>query len=346
MDRPFIEGTNVAHLVIDGLILEHGRQHGIVLRSVADVRVQRCEIRRFGGTGLVIEDAKDATAYGNRLCQFGHGGIVMRGNRTTAEPCGNRVENNEVGFFELRARTYNPALQLDGVGACAAHNWFHDGASSALNIRGSDLLIEYNRIERVVQESDDQGGLDICANPYYTGNVIRYNYWKDLGGGECPHLQGGVRLDGGICHTLIYGNVFERVSMGGFGAVQINGGQGNIVDNNVFTECRIGVSFNPWDDGLFKKWYLQRDQLDAHLKKGLIHVPSAALLNALHDPRERNRNFVWRNRFCAVGAEYARLARRTDRLHNASFGKPFREGPVDHDLLLRPLPPLEEMGRY
>lgn len=58
------------------------------------------------------------------------------------------------------------------------------------------------------------------------------------------------------------------------------------------------------------------------------------------------KNFVWRNQFCAVGAEYIRLARRADRLRNASFGKPFQEGRVSNDLLIRPLPPLEETGRY
>lgn len=345
--RPFVSATNVQHVVIDGLVLEHGRQHGLVFEGCSGVCVANCELRRFGGTGIVAEGAKAFTVYGNRLHTFGHGGIVVRGNRDTAEPCGNRVENNEVGHFELRARTYNPALQLDGVGARAAHNWFHHGASSALRIEGSDLLIEYNRIEKVVQESDDQGGLDMCDNPFYSGNVIRFNHWKDFGGGDICGIQGGVRLDDAICRTLIYGNVFERVSAGGFGAVQIHGGQHNIIDNNVFTECRYGVSFTPWDEGRFVK-RLDGRPLEAYLTRRLhIPEPSDAWLKTLRDPQEHNRNFVWRSRFHSVGAEYCRFARRTELLLNRAFDVPFaRREETEGDALFRPLPPVAEMGRY
>jgi len=346
LDQPFLSATNVQHVVIDGLVMEHGRQHGLVFEGCSDVCVANCQIRRFGGTGIVAENAKVFTVYSNQLHTFGHGGIVVRGNRDTAEPCGNRVENNEVGHFELRARTYNPALQLDGVGARAAHNYFHHGASSALRIEGSDLLIEYNRIEKVVQESDDQGGLDMCDNPFYSGNVIRFNYWKDFGGGDIYGIQGGVRLDDAICRTLIYGNVFERVSAGGFGAVQIHGGQGNIIDNNVFTECRYGVSFSPWQEDRFVK-RLDGRPLDAYLTRRLcIPGPSDDWLKALRDPREHNRNFVWRNRFYSVGAEYCRFARRTVQLLNESFAVPFSQEESADDALSRPLPPLTEIGRY
>jgi len=344
--QPFLSATNVRHVVIDGLTLEHGRQHGLVFGGCSGVCVANCDIRRFGGTGIVAENAKDFTVYGNRLHTFGHGGIVVRGNRDTAEPCGNSIENNEVGHFELRARTYNPALQLDGVGARAAHNYFHHGASSALRVEGSDLLIEYNRIEKVVQESDDQGGLDMCDNPFYSGNVIRFNYWKDFGGGDICGIQGGIRLDDAICRTLIYGNVFERVSAGGFGAVQIHGGQQNIIDNNVFTECRYGVSFTAWDEGRFIK-RLDGRPLDAYLTQRLhIPEPSGAWLKTLRDPQEQNRNFVWRSRFCSVGAEYCRFARRTELILNRSFEMPFKGDAPDVGSVFRTLPPVSEMGRY
>ena len=345
-DRPFISATNVCHVVIDGLVLEHGQQHGLVFEGCSDACVGNCEIRRFGGTGIVAENAKNITVYGNRLHTFGHGGIVVRGNRDQSGPCGNRVENNEVGHFELRARTYNPALQLDGVGACAAHNHFHHGASSALRIEGSDLLIEYNLIEKAVQESDDQGGLDLCDNPFYSGNVIRFNHWKDFGGGDISGIQGGVRLDDAICRTLIYGNVFERVSAGGFGAVQIHGGQHNIVDNNVFTECRYGVSFTPWDEGRFVA-RLEGRPLAAYLTRTVcLPAPSDDWLRALREPGEHNRNFVWRNRFYAVGAEYCRFARRTELLLNRSSDAPFTQEETAFDTLIRRLPPIKEMGRY
>ena len=50
---------------------------------------------------------------------------------------------------------------------------------------------------------------------------------------------------------LIYGNVFYRCSGGhGFGGVQIHGGKDNIVDNNLFVDCRTAISFSPWPEAL------------------------------------------------------------------------------------------------
>ena len=82
-------------------------------------------------------------------------------------------------------------------------------------------------------------------DPGYRGNVFRYNFWHHIGSGlSCG--QAGIRLDDIICGVLIYGNVFYRCSHGGFGGVQMNGGRDNIVDNNLFVDCKYAVSFSPW----------------------------------------------------------------------------------------------------
>jgi hypothetical protein len=49
-----------------------------------------------------------------------------------------------------------------------------------------------------------------------------------------------------ISDVLIYGNVFYRCAGGKFGGVQIHGGKDNLVDNNLFIDCKYAVSFSPW----------------------------------------------------------------------------------------------------
>ena len=129
-----------------------------------------------------------------------------------------------------------------------------------MRIEGNDHLVEFNQVDHVVQESDDQGGIDMWGNPSYRGVVIRFNRWQDIGGGEIPCGQAGIRFDDAISGILVYGNLFERTSNGHFGGVQIHGGQNNIIDNNVFVGCRYGISFSSWGQ---KRWeeYLQRSHI-------------------------------------------------------------------------------------
>ena len=56
-----------------------------------------------------------------------------------------------------------------------SHNRFRHSSSSALRVEGNEHVIEYNEISDVVNESDDQGGLDMWYNLSYQGNIIRYN---------------------------------------------------------------------------------------------------------------------------------------------------------------------------
>jgi len=74
------------------------------------------------------------------------------------------IANNDVGDVGRCSRTYNPALLLEGCGAHVTHNHFHHAPSSAMRVEGNDHLIEYNWVDHVVQESDDQGGFDMFGD--------------------------------------------------------------------------------------------------------------------------------------------------------------------------------------
>ena len=219
---------------------------------------------------------------------MGRGGAVVRGgDRKTLTPGGQVVENCDIYDLSRIDHTYTPAVALSGVGARIAHNRLHDVLSSALNIGGNDHTIEYNEVFNAVQESDDQGGVDMYGNPTFRGNVYRYNYWHHIGNwravGDQPKCgQAGVRLDDAICGTLVYGNVFERCSTGknGFGAVQIHGGKDNVVENNLFIDCAAAISFSPWDEKRWRNYVapaMTNHEIDARLY--LERYPALASLS-------------------------------------------------------------------
>ena len=303
-NKPFIEASKVQEVAFHGLTYEYGQQHGIILKECVNATVARCVIRRLGGTALTALQSANLKIYGNILHTLGHTGMhVSGGNRKNLTSGQIVIENNDVGDFGRCSRTYNPALLLEGCGARVAHNHFHHAPSSAMRIEGNDHLIEYNQVDHVVQESDDQGGIDMWGNPSYRGVVIRFNRWQDIGGGEIPCGQAGIRFDDAISGILVYGNLFERTSNGHFGGVQIHGGQKNIIDNNVFTECRYGISFSSWGQ---KRWeeYLGRSHIQKLLYTDVnIRVPPYCarypeLAELMTQP---DINTIWRNVF--IGAE-------------------------------------------
>ena len=161
---------------------------------------------------------------------------------------------------------------------------------------GNDHVIELNEVHHVVTETDDQGGLDMFFNPTYRGNVIRWNYWHDIGN-DRPCGQAGVRLDDSISGTLVYGNIFQRCSRAQFGGVQIHGGKENIVDNNVFLDCPIAVSFSPWGESRWKSFLAGDRVVSATTRSVNIHEPPystryPALARLAENP---NVNMVWRS---------------------------------------------------
>lgn len=348
-DRPFIVARGVNGLVIQGLTFEYGRQHGIMLDGCVNTTIAGNCVRHLGGTALTVERAANVKIYGNVFQSLGHSGMLVDGgNRKNLTSGQIVIENNDVGYFSRCSRTYNPALLLNGCGARVAHNHFHHAPSSAMRIEGNDHLIEYNLVEHVVCESDDQGGIDMWGNPSYRGIMIRYNVWRDIGGQDAPCGQAGIRFDDAISGIVVYGNRFERTSTGNFGGVQIHGGNGNIIDNNIFTGCRYGVSFSAWGQ---KRWetYLARENMQNLIYKTVnISVPpySKRYPELLKLPGQADINRVCRNVFVGTEVMLHKRPKGTEAWENLLVTEMPDLTALAGRSPFRPLPPQEGIGLY
>lgn len=326
LPHPFIHGEKVRHIRFEGLTFEYGQENGLVFVSSENVWVAGCTVRRLGGSALkVMGDSRGVRVVGNRFHTLGHKGIFFEGgDRKTLRGSGSVIENNEVFDFARRSRTYQPALQLEGCGTRVSHNWFHDGPSSAMRIEGNDHDISFNLFERLVTESDDQGAIDMWGDPSYRGVVFRHNIFRDIGGGTpAPCGRNGIRFDDGICGMVVYGNIFERASQGNFGGVQIHGGDNNFVENNLFIDCAIGVSFSPWD---WQRWqgFLAGDEIRQKLHGrvdigGDVFQKKYPALARLGTPAEHNRNSICNNAFVRCGRTFFNAPDAAERVMNQSF---------------------------
>ena len=241
-DGPFFAVRGASNIVFRGLSLVGGRSVGFEL-SGDRLTVEDCRIGDFGCRAATFK-GKENVFRGNHVKGCGGGAIVMKGE--------GQVDGNRVSDLARHWRTYSPAVLADGRGIVISRNEFHHMRSSAIRLEGNDHLVVSNDVHDCVLESDDQGAVDIWGTPAYSGIRILANRWTDIGrpGPRTPTGQAAVRLDDWVSRVRIEGNVFVRCGNGHFGAVQMNKGRGNAVENNLFVDCHRDVTvLTSSDDG-------------------------------------------------------------------------------------------------
>lgn len=166
----------------------------------------------------------------------GCGGVsIGGGNRMKLEKAGNYVYNCEFTNCGRRDYSYKSPVNVDGVGNKIQHCQVNTCPATAIYIHGNDHIIEYNVIDGACKLMDDQGAIYIGRDPSEYGNIIRYNFLKNIGN---EGLTMGVYFDDGACGTSLYGNVFYKA---GTRSVLIGGGQYNKVGNNIFIASELAI---------------------------------------------------------------------------------------------------------
>jgi hypothetical protein len=315
---PMVTLEDVAHLRLEGMVFDLARYNGIVIKDSEDCLVAACTVRRCAGNGITVTGGRRCGIFGCDVYTLGRRAIeVIGGDRKTLTPGGHFVENCQIYDFGRIDRTYTPAIQLEGVGNRVVHNLMYDCPSSVMRIEGNDHLIEYNEIHSAVQESDDQGAMDLFYNPTYRGLIFRYNHFHHNGktGREgAVHGQAAIRLDDAISGVLIYGNVFFRSANGNFGGVQINSGRDNIIDNNIFADCKQGVS-GGWVPGNEAWRVIREGRAPADFYRDALYLSRYPGIACMLD--EPGINNIWRNVFYRCGRTITRSANLFDLFENA-----------------------------
>jgi hypothetical protein len=320
LSAPMLTLTKVSHVRLEGLVFDLSRADCMSLKDCESCLVAGCTVKRFAGSGISIDGGLEDGILGCDLYNLGRNGTEVKGgDRKTLTPAKHFVENCLMHSLGRLDHTYVPGILMEGVGIRAAHNYFCDCPSSAIRFDGNDLLMEYNRVERVVLESEDQGGMETFGNPTFRGNVLRYNSYAFIGAGtvmEGSSGRAGIRLDDVISGTLVYGNVFYQASHS-FGAININGGRDNIIDNNIFAECEKGITGEY--DANMKQW--ARLGSDPAFIISALYLKQYPSLLRLHE--QPGMSSAWQNVFWKCGPMFTTYGKpssdKFDLLANASY---------------------------
>ncbi len=249
LTTPFLRLRDCPGVHIEGIGFEDCAGDAVVAEGCRDLVLDSLMFANIGGTAMVLSGADGARVEQCRVVRAGHGGLYLAaGDRDALRGGGATVRQCAFSGISLLAKTYEPAIRLEGCGSRVDRCAFSTTASSAMRVEGNDHVVENCEFHDTVLESDDQGTIDLWGDPTYRGCVFRGNVFEDVGGqGMADCGRAAIRLDDLICGMTICGNTFRNASKGNFGAVQIHGGHHNRVYGNVFEDCARGVSFGGWD---------------------------------------------------------------------------------------------------
>src|SRR4029079_12830870 len=96
-------------------------------------------------------------------------------------PAGNEVTNNSIHHFSRHQQTAAYGISLGGVGNRAANNLISDASHQAVFLGGNDHIFELNIVRNVVTETDDAAAVYKGRDPSCRGNIIRHNFFADIG---------------------------------------------------------------------------------------------------------------------------------------------------------------------
>jgi len=359
LSTPMITMAGVTDVRIEGLRLDLARYNGMVITDSSRCLIAGCTVSRMAGNGITIRGGEGDGILGCDIHTIGRRATeVIGGTRETLTPGRHFVENCRIHNFGRIDRTYTPAIQLEGVGNRVAHNLMYDCPSSVMRIEGNDHLIEYNDVHSAVRESDDQGAMELFRNATYRGVVFRYNRFRNVGktgAGAAVHGQAAIRFDDAISGMLVYSNLFVRSANGNFGAIQMNSGRDNLMDNNIFVDCKQGIS-GGWNAGNRVWRTLREGKSIPGFFTGKLYLQRYPKIATMLD--QPAYNHIWRNAFIQCGALATGNPGGLDLFQNGVFEadpgfvdaangdyrlKP--DSPVFGKVGLRPIP-LDEVGLY
>ncbi len=256
LNAPLLVLTNVEHVTFRGFIFEASLANGIEISGGRSNRIESCVVRNTRELGIRVKGGEDHIIESCEIHDTGTGGLVLEGgDRKTLTPAHHAALNNHIHGFSRHQLTAAYGLVLGGVGNRAAHNVLHDAPHQAIFLNGNDHIFEFNVVSNVVMETDDAGALYKGRNPSCRGNIIRYNFWKDIGN-PMGHGTAAIYFDDGDGGDLVFGNIFLRAGnpgAGSFGTIFSHGGHDIRAENNIFIDCPRALGSFPWNDQLWKE---------------------------------------------------------------------------------------------
>ena len=314
-EKPLVSGRGVSNVRFDGIDFAASYGRLLDFDGADGVAAENC---RFSGVAdsAVSLNGRNCRMSGCEVCACGGSGVLLGGgDRKTLTPAGSAVENCRIHDFGVLKRTYAGGVHLKGCGLAVRGCEIFNAPHTAVFFSCNDSVLESNDVHHVLLETGDAGAFYTGRDWTTQGNVLRYNFVHDLGGGttaregEDAAVSGtnamGMYFDDCDCGDEVYGNVFLNVPRG----IMVGGGRDHPVRNNVFVNCNLGLSIDcrgiRWKHWNVPggNWHLEGKAQKFNYTEGLWAERYPRLASIMNDhPREPLYNPVEGNTFIDCGA--------------------------------------------
>ncbi len=219
------------YLTLRNLVIEASRGPLLEIVGGDHNRVESSTLRNAGQFAARISGAYNGLDH-CVISDCGEEGVRLAGgDRASLESGHNYVTNTEIRRTAAASWTYKPGINFEGgSGNIAAHNFLELMPHSAILFTGNNHLVEANEIAHVCQTTSDAGAIYSGHDWGYRGNVIRYNFIRNIATDVEGYGAHGVYLDDCVSGVEVYANIFYRVSNT---AIFVGGGRDVIVRNNL-----------------------------------------------------------------------------------------------------------------
>ncbi len=236
---PMIVIDGAADVRIEGLAFERTRGGAIESREVTNLEIARCRFRNIGACAVDAEGSR-ITVEECAFEEIGGRGVRLRGgDRPSLTSSGSAIMDSRFIGCGRVLRSYNPAIDLEGVGHRVAHNEIAFHPHIAVFLRGNDHVIEANDVHDVVLETGDAGAL-YCGRDWTShGNIIRGNVFSAIRGTDA-RFQNAVYLDDMASGFIVASNLFVNCNWG----ILAGGGRDNAIRDNIFAGCGKAISYD------------------------------------------------------------------------------------------------------
>lgn len=264
LNKPIMQLNNTEGIKIEGIHFEFSRSNGIIINGGSNNLIGGCTFKNLGAIAIIMRGGKRNGVQSCDIYDISAGGIVLDGgNRLTLDPGNSFATNNHIHHFGKWLKTHQAGITIRGMANRIANNLIHDGPNSGIMLSGNAHIIEYNDLHSLAQETEDAGAFYMGRDYTQKENVIRYNYFHNMMGFH-RHDASAVYLDDFTSDVKVTGNLFYQCAT----AIQIGGGRLNIVKNNLFADCLLGISLDNRGMGWANYYFTGgEDDLEAGMKR-------------------------------------------------------------------------------
>jgi len=238
--------SNTAFVQIENITIDSGRKNGIIVERSHHIEIANCEIRNVVMGGVLLSGSFNRIHH-SKIHHVGAYGVTLRGgDKKTLRPGNNVVDHCEIYSSGWDQKSQMPGVFLDkGVGNHARNNEIYDMPHFAIRMNyNNDCEVDNNKIHDLpTYHMFDGGAVYVYTsplNPSNRGNALRNNYLYNVptNGIYCDNYAMGVFME-----KNYFKNVSYLDSEWGFGAIMLNTGGQNYMNDNVFVDCRIPILY-------------------------------------------------------------------------------------------------------